>query len=499
MKEIKYSLSEISCASCADKIEQKIKKLNGVEEGYLNFVTKEIKVQVADSTDTARLFDTIKKIVKDEEGDVEVCELTPNVIYAIDGLDCANCAAKIEEKLNKTEGILGANVDFIAKKLTLQFKNSLDQKRIEEKVQKIIDKIEPGVTIAQSNVKNEDHVDEESSMTKDLIIFGIGILLFTGGLLIAEGTVFRYVLLILSYFIIGGEVVLKAVNNIYRGKVFDENFLMTIATMGAFAIGEHPEAVAVMIFYQVGEFFQDIAVNRSRRSIKKLMSIRPDVATIKKGNTSVEMRVEDVQTGEIMIIKPGERIPLDGEVLSGASTIDTKILTGESVPVNVTKGEMVLSGCININGLLTVKVTKLASESTVSKVLEMVENATSKKAPTENFITKFARVYTPIVTSLAVLIAVIPPLVIQGATFEEWIYRALIFLVISCPCALVVSIPLGFFGGIGAASRNGILVKGGNYLEALNNIEIAVFDKTGTLTEGTFTVTEINTANGATQ
>ena len=499
MKEIKYSLSEISCASCADKIEQKIKKLNGVEEGYLNFVTKEIKVQVTDSTDTARLFDTIKKIVKDEEGDVEVCELTPNVIYTIDGLDCANCAAKIEEKLNKTEGILGANIDFLAKKLTLQFKNSLDQKRIEEKVQKIIDKIEPGVTIAQSNVKNEDHVDEESSMTKDLIIFGIGILLFIGGLLIAEGTVFRYVLLILSYFIIGGEVVLKAVNNIYRGKVFDENFLMTIATMGAFAIGEHPEAVAVMVFYQVGEFFQDVAVNRSRRSIRKLMSIRPDVATIKRGNTSVEMRVEDVQTGEIMIIKPGERIPLDGEVLSGDSTIDTKILTGESVPVNVTKGEMVLSGCININGLLTVKVTKLASESTVSKVLELVENATSKKAPTENFITKFARVYTPIVTSLAVLIAVIPPLVIQGATFEEWIYRALIFLVISCPCALVVSIPLGFFGGIGAASRNGILVKGGNYLEALNNIEIAVFDKTGTLTEGTFTVTEINTANGATQ
>src|SRR5690554_1279184 len=324
--------------------------------------------------------------------------------YSLSEISCASCADKIEEKLNKTEGILGANVDFIAKKLTLQFKNSLDQKSIEEKVQKIIDKIEPGVTIAQSNVKNEDHVDEESSMTKDLIIFGIGILLFTGGLLIAEGTVFRYVLLILSYFIIGGEVVLKAVNNIYRGKVFDENFLMTIATMGAFAIGEHPEAVAVMIFYKVGEFFQDVAVNRSRRSIKKLMSIRPDVATIKKGNTSVEMRVEDVQTGEIMIIKPGERIPLDGEVLSGDSTIDTKILTGESVPVNVTKGEMVLSGCININGLLTVKVTKLASESTVSKVLEMVENATSKKAPTENFITKFARVYTPIVTSLAVLI-----------------------------------------------------------------------------------------------
>ena len=237
----------------------------------------------------------------------------------------------------------------------------------------------------------------------------------------------------------------EGINNIYRGKVFDENFLITIATMGAFAIGEHPEAVAVMIFYKVGEFFQDVAVNRSRRSIKKLMSIRPDVATIKKGNTSVEMRVEDVQTGEIMIIKPGERIPLDGEVLSGDSTIDTKILTGESVPVNVTKGEMVLSGCININGLLTVKVTKLASESTVSKVLELVENATSKKAPTENFITKFARVYTPIVTSLAVLIAVIPPLVIQGATFEEWIYRALVFLVISCPCALVVSIPLSFF------------------------------------------------------
>ncbi|CDR30930.1 Cadmium, zinc and cobalt-transporting ATPase [Acholeplasma oculi] len=499
MKEIKYSLSEISCASCADKIEQKIKKLNGVEEGYLNFVTKEIKVQVADSTDTARLFDTIKKIVKDEEGDVELCELTPNVIYAIDGLDCANCAAKIETQLNKTDGIEEARVDFLSGKLILSLSSLADKNEVLQKTQKIIDKIEPGVKIHE--MSKEDHDDDhdhnhgEGVNLKEMLRLIVGILIFIGVLFVNKESIFYLPMFIVSYILIGGEVVYRAFRNILRGKVFDENFLMTIATIGAFTIGEYPEAVAVMLFYQVGELFQDLAVNRSRRSIKKLMSIRPDVANVKKGDEVLEIKVEEVNVDDIIVIKPGERVPLDGIIMDGDSSLDTKALTGESVPMNVTVGEQVLSGCININGLLTVKVTKLASESTVAKILELVETATSKKAPTEKFITKFARVYTPIVTIAAVLLAVIPPLFIQGATFEEWLYRALIFLVISCPCALVVSIPLGFFGGIGAASKNGILVKGGNYLEALNDIEIAVFDKTGTLTEGSFKVTQVNTVN----
>lgn len=499
MKEIKYSLSEISCASCADKIEQKIKKLKGVEEGYLNFVTKEIKVQVADSTDTARLFDTIKKIVKDEEGDVELCELTPNVIYAIDGLDCANCAAKIETQLNKTDGIEEARVDFLSGKLILSLSSLADKNEVLQKTQKIIDKIEPGVKIHE--MSKEDHDDDhdhnhgEGVNLKEMLRLIVGILIFIGVLFVNKESIFYLPMFIVSYILIGGEVVYRAFRNILRGKVFDENFLMTIATIGAFAVGEYPEAVAVMLFYQVGELFQDLAVNRSRRSIKKLMSIRPDVANVKKGDEVLEIKVEEVNVDDIIVIKPGERVPLDGVIIDGDSSLDTKALTGESVPMNVTVGEQVLSGCININGLLTVKVTKLASESTVAKILELVETATSKKAPTEKFITKFARVYTPIVTIAAVLLAVIPPLFIQGATFEEWLYRALIFLVISCPCALVVSIPLGFFGGIGAASKNGILVKGGNYLEALNDIEIAVFDKTGTLTEGSFKVTQVNTVN----
>ena len=499
MKEIKYKLSTLSCASCADKIERKVSKLDGVEEASLNFITKELKVTVKDFVNSSALYKDVNKVAKDIENDIDVCELNPIIVYLIEGLDCANCAAKIEAKLNKTEGILSAHVDFMSKKLTLSMSDSSKKTQMTEKIRTIINKIESGVTIQEVNHKDYMRSEEKSFLKRDLIVFIVGLVLFTGALLVTRETLLYYVLFVLSYLIIGGKVVLRAVMNIFHGRVFDENFLMTIATVGAFIIGEHPEAVAVMIFYQIGEFFQSVAVNRSRGSIKSLMSIRPDTATIKDGNESIEVRVEAVSLGEIMIIKPGERIPLDGEILTGESTIDTKILTGESIPINVVPRDRVLSGCINLNGLLTVRVTHLLGDSTVSKVLELVENATSKKAPTENFITKFARVYTPIVTALAVMVAIIPPLLIKDATFSDWIYRALILLVISCPCALVISIPLGFFGGIGAASRNGILIKGGNYLEALNDIEIAVFDKTGTLTEGTFTVTQINAQNGMTR
>ena len=296
---------------------------------------------------------------------------------------------------------------------------------------------------------------------------------------------------IASYLIIGLEIVLKAIRNITRGKVFDENFLMAIATIGAFGIGEFPEAVAVMLFYQVGELFQSYAVDKSRKSISSLMDIRPDYANVKRENQILKVSPEEVKIGELIVVKPGEKVPLDGVIEEGKSMLDTSSLTGESMPQDVSVGDSVLSGCINKSGLLTIKVTKEFGESTVSKILDLVENASSKKSKSENFITKFAKYYTPTVVIIAVILAVVPPIIIKDAVFTDWLYRALTFLVVSCPCALVISIPLGFFGGIGGASKKGILVKGSNYLEAIAQTEIVVFDKTGTLTQGKFEVQKI--------
>ena len=330
-------------------------------------------------------------------------------------------------------------------------------------------------------------------MTKRLwrIIIGAA-LLATAVLLNLNNEWLQIALFIISYIIVGGDVVKRAVKNIFKGQVFDENFLMSIATIGAFFIGEYPEGVAVMLFYQVGELFQSYAVGKSRKSIASLMDIRPDYANVKKGDELVKVDPDEVQIGDIIVIKAGEKIPLDGKVIEGSSMIDTSALTGESIPREVEVGSDILSGCININGVITAEVTKEFGESTVSKILDLVENASSKKSQSEQFITKFARYYTPIVVIIAVFLATIPPLVIDGATFSDWIYRALTFLVVSCPCALVVSIPLSFFGGIGGASKKGILVKGSNYLEALAETEIVVFDKTGTLTKGVFNVQEIH-------
>ena len=296
---------------------------------------------------------------------------------------------------------------------------------------------------------------------------------------------------IASYLIVGFEILRKAVRNIFRGKVFDENFLMAIATLGAFAIGEFPEAVAVMLFYQVGELFQSYAVDKSRKSIASLMDIRPDYANVLRDGKEEKVNPNEVKIGDTIIIKPGEKVPLDGVVIDGKTTLDAKALTGESVPREVAEGEQVLSGCINLNGVIKAEVSKEFAESTVSKILDLVENASSKKAKSENFITKFAAYYTPIVVIIAVILAIVPPLIIEGANFRDWLYRALSFLVVSCPCALVISIPLSFFGGIGGASKMGVLVKGSNYLEALSNAEIMVFDKTGTLTEGVFEVQNV--------
>ncbi|PTX17702.1 Cd2+/Zn2+-exporting ATPase [Halanaerobium congolense] len=456
--------------------------------------------------------------------------------FELEGLACTNCAGKIEKEVNNLEDIEKVSLNFATSTITVEGEGA--DNSFENELQEIADRIEPGLTVKESrnrrkraNQKSDhnqvhehnhedgrvndheeshghdrDHgVDDENSYLKKrfwpgTIIFALAIILFELPFLEVElGSLSIYLEWLLfgsSYLLIGGPVLMAAFKNIKRGQVFDENFLMSIATIGAFSIQEFPEGVAVMLFYMVGEIFQERAVDRSRRSIKKLMDIRPDYANLKLEDTTKEVDPEDVQIGDIIIIKPGEKVPLDGEVLEGSSMVDTSALTGESVPRKVETGDEILSGTINKDGLLTVEVTKEYGQSTVSKILELVENASAKKAPTEKFITKFARYYTPVVVYSALAIAVLPPLFLQGAAFADWFYRALIFLVISCPCALVVSIPLGFFGGIGRASRQGVLVKGGNYLEALNNVSQIVFDKTGTLTKGEFAVSKVESYNG---
>lgn len=329
-------------------------------------------------------------------------------------------------------------------------------------------------------------------MKKDGIKIIIALILFFIALIVDFGNIWiNNILYILAYAMVGIEIVIKAFKNIIKGKVFDENFLMAVATIGAFAIGELPEAVAVMLFYQVGELFQSYAVSKSRKSISNLMDIRPDFANVERNKDVEKVKPENVKIGEIIIIKPGEKVPLDGIVVEGNSSLDTKALTGESLPKDVKVNEEVLSGFINLNGVIKVKVTKEYGESTVSKILDLVENASNKKSKSENFITKFAKYYTPIVVITALILAIVPPLIIKDAVLSDWIYRALSFLVVSCPCALVISIPLSFFGGIGGASKMGVLIKGSNYLEALSNTEIVVFDKTGTLTKGVFEVQKI--------
>ena len=426
---------------------------------------------------------------------LEVAMKSNECMLSIEGLDCPNCAAKVERKINTLEGIKEATVDFLGKKIVV-LADEISENELVELIQTEVDKIEDGVKVFVPKVQAGESSSEEEDtgkIKKKLLIGGI---LFVLGIFVPK-TLFipKLAVFLVSYLVIGGDVLLSAFKNILNGQVFDENFLMAIATIGAFAIGEYPEGVAVMLFYQLGELLQGIAVNNSRKSIVSLMDIRPDYANIKVGEGIKKVSPEEIKVGEIIVVKPGEKVPLDGKIVKGASTFDTSALTGESLPREAKAGDDVLSGFINKNGLIEIQVAKVFSESTVSKILYLMENAGSKKSKTENFITKFAKYYTPAVVITALIVAIIPPLLIQGATFSDWIYRALIFLVVSCPCALVISIPLGFFGGIGGASRHGILIKGTNYLEVLNNLESIVMDKTGTLTKGIFKVTEVNVKN----
>lgn len=325
---------------------------------------------------------------------------------------------------------------------------------------------------------------------KEVIII-ISAILFAIALFVRMSQTFQLILMLVAYILLGKDTVLKAVKNVEKGDFFDENFLMTVATLGAIIIGEYPEAVAVMLFYEVGELFQSYAINKSRKSIADMMDIKPEYANVIRDNKSVKVEPDEVQIDEIIEIKPGERVPLDATIIKGETTLDTSALTGESLPVEVREGATILSGCINLNALILAKVTKEYFDSTVNKVLDLVENAAAKKSTSERLITRFAKIYTPIVISLAVLLAILPPIISGEYNFRLWIFRALSFLVVSCPCAFVISVPLSFFSGIGAASRAGILIKGGNYLEILSKVDTVVLDKTGTLTKGVFNVQKV--------
>jgi len=430
--------------------------------------------------------------------------------YFLDGLNCAHCAGSIEERAKQLPNVKESTLNFVTQTLKLNFENDINESDMLTKVKDIVSALEPDVIVSEKsknenkeklNIENHEYGHEESTSSDSDIIPRI----ITGVIIYAVGSIFDFspvaeiIFFLIAYLVAGYDILIRAFKNIKKGNIFDENTLMVTASIGAFLISEYPEGVAVMLFYQVGEYFQSLAVNKSRKSIADLMDIKPDFANkVTENNEVVTVSPYDVEIDDIILIKPSEKIPLDAVVIEGKSSVDTIALTGESVPRSVRVGDTVLSGTINLNGLLKARVTKNFGESTVSKILDLVENATSKKSETENFITKFAKYYTPIVMASAVIVAFIVPLVLNQS-FAIWIHRALTFLVISCPCALVISVPLGFFAGIGASSKKGILVKGSNYLEALNDIDVVVFDKTGTLTKGEFKVVEINNSNGFTK
>ena len=505
-----YLLKGLDCPNCSAKIEKEVGDLEDVSSSVVNLMKQTLTISVKTSA-SGKIQDEVATIVHSHEPDVKVSEQTDSYVtkkYLLKGLDCPNCSAKIEKEVGELEGVALSEVNLMKQTLTVSMDHNKAASML-DMVTTIVHSHEPDVEVSEQKAdtsvapdkkeKTPVYSDDDKKLTIRLIsgaviyAVGMGLTLFGHVSLPVELGV-----LIVAYIILGWDVVWQAVKNITRGQIFDEHFLMSLSTIGAFAIGEYPEAVAVMLFYQVGEFFQSLAVKRSRKSISDLMDIRPDSATVRRNGELVVVAPETVSIGELIVVKPGEKIPLDGIVTEGESMLDTRALTGESVPRSIRKGEEALSGCVNQSGVLTIKVAKSFGESTVTKIIDLVENASSRKAPTENFITTFARYYTPIVVGMAAILAIIPP-VILGGGWSEWLRRGFVFLIVSCPCALVISIPLTFFGGIGAASKRGVLVKGSNYLEALNKVSVVVFDKTGTLTKGVFKVVDITVEFGFTK
>lgn len=502
-------LGGLTCAHCAETIGEVVKNINGVQRSHMNFVSKKLILEIDSCYDEDEVIKEVIQLIDSIEPglDIQVVTSKQKKVNKEDiilgGLTCAHCAEVIGDRVQSIDGVKNSHLNFVNKKLTLEIDSGINKDKVINSVIELIDSIEPGLDIQVQN-KSESAKEikkvekKKDNSKKDLFKIIAGVLVFIFAFYQeATGIEGRYSLIVfmVSYILVGGDVLYKALKNIKNGRVFDENFLMTVATVGAISIGEPSEAVGVMLFYKIGEYLQELAVGKSRKSISDLMQIRPDVANLKVGNSLKVVDPEEVEIGDYIVVKPGEKVPLDGLVVEGNSMVDTSALTGESVLRTVNKGDELLSGFINKNALLTVQVTKDFSESTVSKILDMVENASSKKSKTENFISVFSRYYTPIVVTLAALLAILPPVFIKGALFSEWIHRGLIFLVVSCPCALVLSIPLSYFSGIGVASKHGILIKGSNYLEALRYVDTVVFDKTGTLTEGVFDVVKVRSVD----
>ena len=524
--EKKYILEGLDCPNCAMKIERALNKREEVNSASVNAATLGCTIQYKTYSEEAEeklihLIEELEEVhVVKKEGHVhhdhacacsdhhhhhghehhhdhECCghdhhdhqdrvvrvqptghDLKKNK-WIIEGLDCANCALKVEDAVNRVDGVEYASLNFTTKTLLFYIKKDADEKTVKERIKKAILDTEE-VEIIEENKKTEKKTNYQA------YILGAGVIIFLLSL------VFDWQIgIIVSYFMIGYSVIVKALKNICRGEIFDENFLMLIATIGAIVVGEYLEAVAVMLFYQIGEYFQNKAVERSRNSIADLMNIKAEIAHLKIDDQISDVDPEQIKIGDIIVVQPGERIPLDGVVCKGTSALDTSALTGESLPREVGLEDEALAGCINLNGVIEIRVTHELSESMVSRILDMVENASSKKAKTELKMTRFAKVYTPIVVIAALILAIVPNFFPTQISWQEWLIRACTFLVISCPCALVLSIPLGYFAGIGSASKKGILVKGGNYLEILSQIDTIVFDKTGTLTNGSFEVTNI--------
>ena len=552
--KLKYSLKGLDCAHCAQKIEDQLNKLDYVNECNIAFATTTLFLDVDENSfDEEKIKQVVCSIEPDVElvnqnstnnehdhehhhhscdcdhdhhhhscdcnhehnhhhdhehhhdecgcgchhdhhdEHVETMhhgDLKNAINININGLDCAHCAMKVEQEINKMDEVEDAMIIFSTETLKVKLNREMSDDELLKRLKNVIDKVESGITLS---MKKDIKVIEKPKLfvCKDHVELIIGTIIYIIGIILG-GTKYDVFIFGIAYLLIGYKVLFKALKNVKRGQIFDENFLMCIATIGAFCISDYKEAIAVMLFYSIGEIFQAYAVNKTRTSISSLMDIKSEYANLVIDDTVKQVAPEEVKINDIILVKPGEKVPLDGIIVNGNSSLDTSSLTGETLPRNVDINDEVLAGVVNLTGVIKIKVTQAYENSTVSKILDLVENAASKKAPIEQFITKFARVYTPTVVFLAVALAVIPMLIFKDAVFTDWLYRALTFLVVSCPCALVISIPLGLYAGLGKASKVGALIKGGNYLELLKDIDTIVFDKTGTLTEGSFEVVEVN-------
>ncbi len=492
-----FIIEGLDCANCAAKIERKINELPEVEEAILTFATKQLRVI---AKEPLALLPAIQAICTSVEAGAQVTprggknsDTETTKIYSLENLDCANCAAKMERKINELAEVDEATITYTTKQLKI---TASSPDALLPKIRQICTSIDSKVVVTPKAEKTQIPAAQSSSTkkeisheTKTLWQIAIGALLFVGGLLTSQSlSQWTLPIYLVAYVILGGRIVLTAAKNLTHGQVFDENFLMSIATLGAFAISEYPEAVGVMLFYRIGEYFEERAVEKSRSQIMDAVDMRPEVVNLLLGDEVRVIAAEKADVGDIVLVRPGDRIPLDGSIIEGESRIDTSPVTGEPVPVKVGVGDEVISGCVNTAGLLKIRVEKVLEESMVTRILDSVENAAASKPKIDRFITRFARVYTPFVVALALVTAIVPSLI--SGNWNYWVYTALTFLVISCPCALVLSVPLAFFSGIGSGSKQGILFKGGLSLEAMKNVKAIVMDKTGTITQGNFTVQE---------